>query len=93
MDPPHMIFHVINSTEDPFAFDVRAWDAWLMLNAAASQRKCSGNTSLQRAPLTHAGLCLCVTRIHPPLIGDTPRGGRKEIWYDADNACANHNPW
>lgn len=37
MNPSHMIFHIINSTEDPFALVVRAWNARLVLDAA-SQR-------------------------------------------------------
>ena len=37
MNPSHMIFHVINSTEDPLAPVVRAWNTRLVLDAA-SQR-------------------------------------------------------
>lgn len=35
MDPSHMIFHVIDSTEDPFALVMRAGNTWLMLDAAS----------------------------------------------------------
>ena len=92
MDPSHMIFHVVDSTEDPFALVVRAWNTWLVLDAA-SQRDRSCSTREQRSPLIHVDLCLCVTRILPPLIEDNPRGGRNEVCYDVGNACANHNPW
>ena len=37
MNPSHMVFHVINSAEDPLAFVVRAWYTRLVLDAA-SQR-------------------------------------------------------
>ena len=37
MNPSHMIFHVINSTENSFAFVVHAWNTWLVLDAAAGQ--------------------------------------------------------
>ena len=37
VNPSHMIFHVINSTEDPLALVVRAWNTRLVLDAA-SQR-------------------------------------------------------
>ena len=37
MNPSHMIFHVINSTEDPLALVVRAWNTRFVLDAA-SQR-------------------------------------------------------
>ena len=38
MNPSHMIFHVIDATEDSFTTVVGTWDTWLVLNAA-SQRK------------------------------------------------------
>ena len=44
MNPSHMIFHIIDSTEDPLASVVRTWNTWLMLEAA-SQQKWSGNTN------------------------------------------------
>ena len=37
MNPSHMIFHVINSTENSFAFFVHAWNTRLVLDAAAGQ--------------------------------------------------------
>ena len=37
VNPSRMIFHVINSTEDPLALVVRAWNTRLVLDAA-SQR-------------------------------------------------------
>ena len=43
MDPSHMIFHVIDSTENPFALVVRAINTWLVLDPA-SQRKGSCST-------------------------------------------------
>ena len=39
MNPSHMILHVINPTENSFAFVVRAWNTWLVLEAAAGQCK------------------------------------------------------
>ena len=91
MNSSHMVFHVVDSTEDPLALVVRAWNTWLVLNAT-SQRNLSDKTKETGVPLIHAGLYLCVTRIHPPWIGDT-RGGKKKVWCDADNACADHNLW
>lgn len=78
MNPSHMIFHVIDSTEDPFALLVRTRNTWLVLDAAC-QRNRSCITKERGIPLIHGGPYLCGTRIHPPLIGDTPHGGRKEI--------------
>lgn len=92
MNSSYMIFHVVDSTENPFALVMRAWNTWLVLDAASQPNK-SRKKNERGAPLIHADLYLCVTRIHPLLIGDTPRGGRKIIWCDADNACANHNLW
>lgn len=42
MDPPYMIFHVVDSTENPFALVVRARNTWLVLDAAGQRnRSCS----------------------------------------------------
>ena len=38
MNPSHMIFHVIDSTENSFTTVVGAWDTWLVLDGA-TQRK------------------------------------------------------
>lgn len=92
MNPSHVVFHIVDSTENPFAPVVRTWNTWLMLDTASQQIRACIMTEWE-IPLIHAGLYLYVMRIPPPLIEDTPRGGRKEFWCADDNACVNHSLW